>query len=233
MARINREKFRTYEGVFDNFTIKNLFKLSAQGYFDEMKSPIKTGKEANVFSAESHNEDIIIKIYRLETCDFNKMYEYMRADTRYVNIKKNRRGIIFAWAQREFRNLLKAKSLGARVPKPIAFKYNILLMEMIGNVAKQLKDHYPAKPKKFFDDLVGQIRILVKGGLVHGDLSQFNILNHNDKPVIIDMSQTITTESHNAKEFLRRDIKNIVNFFNTKLGLDESEEDVYNQITSG
>ena len=71
-----KEKFKVYKNVFDNFTLRNLFKLSGQNYFDELKSPISIGKEANIFSATTKdNSVVIIKIYRLENCNFNKMYD--------------------------------------------------------------------------------------------------------------------------------------------------------------
>ncbi|MBU0461079.1 MAG: serine protein kinase RIO, partial [Nanoarchaeota archaeon] len=66
MAKTVREKFKTYGNVFDQFTIRNLFELSSKGYFEEMKSPISIGKEANIFSAEKQDgTKIIVKIYRL------------------------------------------------------------------------------------------------------------------------------------------------------------------------
>ena len=72
---VTREKFKTYKNVFDNFTDRNIFKLSSQGHFDQMESPLFIGKESNVFTALKDNKRIIVKIYRLETCDFNRMNE--------------------------------------------------------------------------------------------------------------------------------------------------------------
>ena len=116
-----KEAFKTYDGVFDRFTFHTLFKLATQGHFDEgTLSPVKIGKESNVFSAKKGKKKIIIKIYRLETCDFGKMYDYIRFDPRFFDVRKRRRLVIFSWVQKEFRNLLKAREAHVRVPTPHA-----------------------------------------------------------------------------------------------------------------
>src|SRR3989338_6000538 len=154
MAKKFREAYKTFENVFDNFTIRNLFELSSRGHFDEnTMSPISIGKEANVFSAKKDGKFIVIKIYRLETCDFNKMYEYIKPDPRYQNLAKKRRDIIFAWAQREYRNLLMARTALLKTPLPITFMKNILVLEFIGDEhpAPMVKDQIPKNPKKFLN----------------------------------------------------------------------------------
>jgi RIO kinase 1 len=232
MAKITREKFKTWGNVFDNFTRRNLFELASKGHFEELKSPISTGKEANVFSAETGDGgQIVVKIYRLETCDFNRMYDYIKYDARYVNLKAKRREIIFSWAQREFRNLLKAREAGVRVPLPIVCKHNILLMEHIGKkeAAPKLKDAHPDDAEKFFSKVIDYMKKMWKAGLVHGDLSEFNILNENEKPVFIDISQGTVTQSINAEELLQRDIKNMCRFFK-KIGVECDKEEVMEKI---
>ena len=119
-----KDKFKTFKHVFDDFTERNLFKLSSKGYFDELESPIRMGKEANIFIAKKGDKKVIIKIYRLSTCDFFKMFEYIRPDPRF-KVEKNRRKVIFAWAKREYSNLLRSRSKGIRVPTPYGYLYNI------------------------------------------------------------------------------------------------------------
>ena len=220
VARITKEKFKTYKNVFDAFTERTLFKLVSEGHFDALESPICIGKEANVFSALKGKGKVIVKIYRLENCDFNRMYDYIKSDPRYISIKKSKRSIIFNWTQREFRNLLKARSVAVRVPTPIKFMNNILVMEYIGDEAPapKLKDSIPSNPKKFFDKIIEYVKILHASGLVHGDLSQFNILNYKENPVFIDMSQSTTVRSGIAAELLARDINIVASFF-SKHGL--------------
>lgn len=227
-----KEKFKTFEGVFDDFTYKNLFKLMSQGYFEGIQSPVSIGKEANVFSAPRKDGTIaIIKIYRLETCDFNRMYDYIKFDPRFFHVKPQKRKVVFAWAQREYKNLLKAREAGVSVPTPYASYFNILVMEMVGGKqpAPKLLHAIPTDVKAFAGLVIKNMRLLYKAGLVHGDLSPFNILNHEDRPVFIDFSQCSPLESMRAKEFLQRDCKNMANFF-TKYGYKISAEKMEKEV---
>jgi len=230
MPRKTKEEWKIYKNVFDNATILNLLKLNSQGYFDGLESPVALGKEANVFTALKGKQRIIVKIYRVENCNFNKMYEYIAPDPRFSGLKKRRRLVIFSWVQREYRNLLKAREV-IRVPTPIAVKDNVLLMEFIGRKepAPLLKDAPPQNPERFFEKTRRNIKELYRAGLVHADLSEYNILNFEEDPVFIDFSQATTLDHPNSEDFLRRDIKNIVKYFQ-KQGLRVNEEEVYKNI---
>ncbi len=231
MGTKHREGFKTLKNVFDLFTEKNIFKLISQRYIDGLHSPLSIGKESNVFTAKKDGEIRIVKIYRLQTCDFNRMYDYIKADPRYAELSSKRRDVIFAWAHREYRNLLKAREAEVRVPTPYAVLQNILIMEFIGDeqAARKLKDSPPDDPEEFFKDLIEQVRRLYKAGLVHADLSGFNILSHHEKPVLIDMSQTTPLDNPNADEFLKRDVHNICKLFQ-KFGVKSDEEKVIKMI---
>jgi len=222
-----RERFETYANVFDASTLRSLFKLSSQGYFDQLKSPIKIGKEANIFSAEKGEELVCVKIYRV-AANFKKMYEYMAPDPRYIGLKRNKMAVIYAWARKEYRNLLRAREVFVSVPTPIAVYKNILVMEFIGHKepAPQLINHPPADPQAFYEMLINDVKKLYHSAeLVHADLSQFNVLNYDEKPVIIDMSHAVDLRYPNAIGLLERDIRTICDYFN-KLGmeLDYKEE---------
>jgi RIO kinase 1 len=231
MPRESREEWKTYKNVFDQAALLNLEKLRSEGHFDELQSPIALGKEANIFTASKGEDTIIVKIYRVENCNFNQMYRYIAPDPRFAGLKKRRRLVIFSWVQREYRNLLKAREV-IRVPKPITVKDNVLLMEFIGRdneLAPMLKDAKPKNPKDFFDKTIKSIKALYDVGLVHADLSEFNILNFEEEPVFIDLSQATTTAHPQAQEFMERDIHNIVKFFK-KLGLKADEKEVLEKI---
>ncbi|MFC1769089.1 serine protein kinase RIO [Nanoarchaeota archaeon] len=229
MVKKTREKFKTMHNVFDQFTDRNIFKLISEGHFEGLIGQLTLGKESNVFLAKKGTGRVIVKIYRLHTCDFNRMYDYIKYDPRYHHLKKRKREIIFAWAQREFRNILKAREAGVNVPKPISFKFNILVLELIGDPAPQLKDAIPKNPKIFLNKIVDMMRKMYNAGLVHADLSHFNILNDNEIPYVIDWSQCTPLENPRAIEFLKRDVKNIVAFFR-KIGVDANEGDTYKKI---
>ncbi|MBI4451488.1 serine protein kinase RIO [Candidatus Woesearchaeota archaeon] len=219
----NPERFKVIGDVFDRFTEAQLFKLISQGYFKGLDSPLSVGKEANVFTARAEDGTrIIVKVYMVRTANFNKMYEYLRADPR-LRVQRQRRKIIFAWAAREYRNLLKAREAGCRVPTALAQKFNVLVMECVGDPpAQKVKDDPPKNARRFFDLVVKNMAKLYKAGMVHGDLSLFNILNLDDEPVFIDMSQATTLENPNAEAFLVRDVRNIAIYFR-KLGVPADE----------
>ena len=226
-----QERFKTLKGVFDEFTNRNIFKLQSQGVFDELFSPLKVGKESNVFLAKKGATIVIVKIYRIQNADYKRMFDYIRKDSRYHFLRQKRREIIFAWAQREYKNLLKAEKCNVNSPKPLGWKMNIIVEEMIGSPAPPLKDAPPSDPKEFSHLIIEQMRTLYQGGLIHGDLSSFNILNHDEQPYLIDFSQTTLVGTPNSEELLKRDIKNIIHYF-SKLGVHEDENEVFEKITA-
>lgn len=241
MTRITHERWKVYGNVFDQFTINDIIKLTKQKHIDELVSPISIGKEANIFSArkteagEKEATYRIVKIYRLEACNFNKMYDYIKHDPRYFTIKKQRRQIIFSWVQREYRNLMKARQAGVKVPLIINVLHHLLVMQIIGDektgeTAQRLKQASPKNPKDFFEKLIKNITLLYqKAKLVHGDLSEYNILNLKETPVIIDMSQATPIDAVNADELLDRDIRNMVSYFK-KHGVEMSAEELKKRI---
>ncbi len=232
VVRRSREEWKIYGNVFDTFTIDVLRKLEAKGLFERLRSAIALGKEANVFTAEHRDGARIVKIYRLENCNFKKMHEYLQQDPRYMHTKPSKRLVVFAWCQREFRNLLAAREAGVACPTPYAFKENVLVMSLVGDeeAAPMLKDRAPEEPEAFLERLLADIGKLWRHGLVHGDLSAFNILNHQERPWFIDFSQASPTKAPNARELLERDLQNIASHFR-KHGIDVDVEGEKEKIT--
>ena len=230
---MGKNKFIAYENVFDESTLNGLFKLRAQGYFDELKSPIKIGKESNVFSVTYKDEMRIVKVYRT-AANFKKMYRYMHPDPRFSRVKGTKLTVVYAWARKEYRNLLKSREKGVVCPTVYAVHKNLLCMEFIGGSepAKLLYQHKPKDPEKFYKILVKEIRKMLDARLVHGDLSEFNILNFKDKPVLIDFSHAVDLRYPNIKELLKRDTDNVVRFFK-KLGMDLDEDKEFKRIIKG
>ncbi len=236
MAKKFRERFKTLNDVFDQFTIRNLFVMSSKNHFVEgTLSPLSIGKEANIFTAAAKDggHRVVIKIYRLETCDFNSMYSYISPDPRYSGLKKRPREIIFAWCQREYRNLLIAREAGVKAPLPLAFLKNILVMTQVGEdaPAQKMKDDVPKKPEQFFREIIEDIKKLYRYGYTHSDLSKFNILNLGQRPVLIDFSQMVPMNAPNAYEYLKRDVENVADFFR-RLGVKIDNEKVYKEIVA-
>ena len=234
MARQRKEEWKIFGNVFDEFTIRSIQKLMSQTIIEGVESPVQIGKEANIFTATTKNlEKRIIKIYRLDSCNFNTMYRYIKSDPRFIGIKKQRRQVIFTWVKREYKNLIKARQAGLRVPTPFTFLNHILILEMIGTKepAPQLKDQQPADMQKFLDEIIKNVNDLYKkAGLVHADLSEYNILNSNDKPIFIDFSQSTDIKDSSAKDYLKRDLENLKRYFK-KFSIQLDTEKAFNEIT--
>ncbi len=223
---MSKNKFIAYENVFDEATLRGIFKLTGQGYFESIESPISTGKESNVFTVKYKEEKRVAKIYRT-AANFKKMYDYMKSDPRFAGVKGTKLTIIYEWARKEFRNLLKAREGGVNAPTPYAVFQNILIMEYFD--AKLLQNQAPKKPREFYERLIKEVIKLLKAGLVHADLSEFNILNNKEEPVLIDFSHALDFRYPNVQRLLKRDVENIVRYFN-KLGLKLDENVEFERI---
>lgn len=232
------EKRKVTENVFDEATLKAIYTLSNKGIIEALGGSISTGKEANVFLADGKEHSLAIKIYRITTSSFNSMEDYIIGDPRFRDVRHTKKDIVFAWTKKEYRNLLRASEVGIKVPKPITTERNILVMEFMGKDEKPyplLKDVQldEKTAKKVFDTLIDYIKKLyVDAGLVHGDLSEYNVLIETEQiePILIDMGQSVTLEHPRADQFLRRDIQNIERYFK-KYGIKSDENDLYTLIT--
>ncbi|MFX0105014.1 MAG: serine protein kinase RIO [Candidatus Hodarchaeota archaeon] len=225
IKKIDQSKKRAaIESVFDERTVFNLNKLIVNGPLERIEGIISAGKEANIYLAYDLNGiEVAIKIYKIDSNTSKWMRNYIIGDPRFKKIPRNVSKVIFLWASKEFKNLKRAYKVGLSVPRPIFVKDNILIMEYIGFEsipAPLLKDiKGPKEPDNLMNDLLKFVKDLYQEAkLVHGDLSEFNILYHNQKPVVIDISQAVSIHHPKAEVYLARDIKNIFNYFK-KLGV--------------
>ncbi|MFX1380047.1 MAG: serine protein kinase RIO [Promethearchaeota archaeon] len=230
------KKRAAIESVFDERTVFSLNRLLVNGPLDRVEGIISAGKEANIYLGyDLQGNEVAIKIYKIDSNTSKWMRNYIIGDPRFNNIPRNISKIIFLWASKEFKNLKRAYKVGLSVPKPILIKDNILIMEYIGfesipaPVLKDIKT--PKEPINLMNELLTFIKKLYQDAkLVHGDLSEFNILYHNQKPVIIDISQAVSIHHPKAEVFLVRDIKNIFKYFE-RLGIDTPDpEDFYYKV---
>ena len=226
IKNIDQSKKRAViESVFDERTIFHLNKILVNGPLKRIEGAISAGKEANVYLAYNLEEkEVAIKIYKIDSNTSRWMRKYIIGDPRFKKLPSNISKIIFLWASKEFKNLKRAHKAGLRVPEPLFIKNNILIMEYIGfesipaPVLKDIKN--PKDPVNLFNEILRFIKLLYqKAKLVHGDLSEFNILYHNQSPVVIDISQAVSIQHPKAEVYLARDIKNIFQYFE-KLGLE-------------
>lgn len=221
-VRIKDEDSRKVTGeVFDEVTLLSLYKLVNKKVISSLGGSISTGKEANVFLAgRVEEENAAVKIYRIRTGNFTTMSEYILGDPRFAGIRRTHKDIIFAWTKKEFSNLSRAREAGLPCPKAYAFDRNILIMEFLGENSipyPQMRQYFAKTPEETYAEAVGLIRDLYqKARLIHGDLSEYNILSGPDGLILIDMAQAVTPEHPKAYNFLFRDIVNINRFFEKK-----------------
>lgn len=178
---------KTEQYVFDIPTLETLYKFSKKGMLTALGGPISRGKESVIFHALGAEEkELAIKMYKMDTANFNAMLDYIIGDPRFENIRKDHRSIIFAWARKEYKNLKRAFDAGVRVPLPIACDKNVLIMEFIGKdgiAAPRLRDipvdilKDDLELEELFLRIISHIKTLYeKGKMVHADLSEFNIV---------------------------------------------------------
>lgn len=227
------EGLKTEDGVFDSRTLLTLHGLLNGNHIDEFLGIINSGKESVVFSAIKGNKYYAVKVYRVSTCDFKTMWKYIQGDPRFHLRKSSTRQIIHAWVEKEFRNLKRANNY-VNSPTAILRRENILLMELVGNgeiPSPRLKDANNIDYSRFYELIKDDLKILYNDAqLVHGDLSEYNILVKDDEPVYIDFSQGVVVQHPLSKSLLIRDVKNICNFFKRK-GVECDYKSLYNYIT--
>jgi len=214
----NTEQFKVEQSVFDDATLGALYKLVQDGYVDAFGGPISSGKEANVYLALGGEEygEVAVKIYRINASDFRDMREYLVGDPRFEELGGNKKRVVLAWTRKEFANLKRAAKAGVRVPTPIAVERNVLVMEFLGDDgdhAPTLDDAHLENPETAFEVVREYMRRLYDVGLVHGDLSEYNIVVHDGELCFIDLGQAVTIHHPNSGDFLTRDCANVAAFF--------------------
>ena len=226
---------KTLDEVFDISTLLSIEKLISNRIIDYLDFPISSGKEGNVFlGITSNNKTVALKIYRISTATFKHMTQYIEGDPRFQTMHKSRRDIIFNWTSKEYKNLQILEKIGINAPRPIKKINNILVMDFIGQnrqPAPLIKDIQLPEPEKIFKTIIDAIsKMYLKAGLVHCDLSSFNILYHNNEPNIIDLGQGVLRDHPLSNDFLKRDIQNIVSYFK-KYQIHEDAHKIYQEIT--
>ena len=214
----------TVEEVLDPRTKIILFKLINKGFIDELHGSISRGKEANVFYATSSKGEFAVKIYKTSIMTFKKRRQYVEGEFRFrkLNYSSNPRKLIKMWAEKEMRNLMRLVQCDVACPRPLFLKNNVLVMEFIGEngkAAKTLKNvnlNEKQARELYLDCVLMMRRMYNDCKLIHADLSEFNMLFHQNKLHIIDVSQSVEHDHPNAFEFLRSDCSNVNDFFRKK-----------------
>ena len=211
-------------------TPKSLKPLVDNGLIDEVMYSLKSGKEATVYVVRCGTEIICAKVYKeSDQRSFRQSVLYqegrkVRNSRRSRAMEKGsrygRKEQESSWQSAEVTALYRLSEVGVRVPQPYNFIDGVLLMELVtdvdGNPAPRLNDleMEPEQARIYHGFLITQIVRMLCDGLIHGDLSEYNVLLGNDGPVIIDLPQAVDAASNNnARMMLERDIDNMAGYF--------------------
>jgi RIO kinase 1 len=209
---------------------KRLQSLIDEGLIDSVQRQLMSGKEAMVFVVRCGDETRCAKVYKEAT---NRSFRQAVDYTENRKVKNSRqaramaKGTRFgresqeaAWQSAEVDALYRLAGAGVRVPKPFNFHEGVLLMELVvdaeGAAAPRLNDvaFTAADARTHHATLLKEVLRMLCAGVVHGDLSEFNILLSADGPVIIDLPQAVDAAGNNhAKRMLLRDVENLRHFF--------------------
>lgn len=209
---------------------KRLQSLADDGLIDDVIAQLMSGKEAQVYVVRSHGELCCAKVFKeAKQRSFKQAVEYqegrkvrnsrraraMSKKTRYGQKEQEE-----AWLNAEVDALYRLADAGVRVPKPLGFIDGVLLMEMItdaeGNAAPRLDDVTltPDQARRYYDKIISDVVRMLSAGLIHGDLSEFNVLLAPDGPVIIDLPQAVNAAGNNSAErMFERDVNNMRRYF--------------------
>jgi len=225
MKEKRSEELESLEEVFDRSTLMIVYKLLNRGDLKNIHGVLRSGKEARIYwGLGKDSRQVAIKIFLTTSREFKGgRLAYIQGDQRFKNARRDTRSLVNLWALKEYRNLQQAKSAGVRVPAPIKVMGNVLLMEFIGErdgkPAPLLRETPLDHPAKVYDKIAESVRRLYqKAQLVHGDLSEYNIMMDGLEPVLIDFAQAVTVEHQMAQIFLERDLAQLNQYF-SKIGV--------------
>lgn len=204
--------------------------LLEDGLIDDVTRQLMSGKEAMVFVVVCGDEVRCAKVYKeankrsfrqsVDYTEGRKTKNSRQARAMQKGSKYGRESQEAAWQSAEVDALYRLADAGVRVPTPYNFYEGVLLMELItgadGNAAPRLNDVQLSETKalEYHAFLISQVVRMLCAGIVHGDLSEFNILVGADGPVIIDLPQAVDAAGNNhAKAMLERDVNNLANYF--------------------
>jgi len=209
---------------------KRLEPLIEEGLIDSVMCQLMSGKEAMIYLVRCGDSIRCAKVYK----ESNKRNFQQRSNyTEGRKVKNSRRARAIekgsrygrdareeAWQSTEIDMLCRLGVAGIRVPKFYSFFAGVLLMELItdseGNVAPRLSDLVlsPKQARAYHKILIGQIVKMLCAGIVHGDLSQYNVLVDSQGPVIIDLPQAVNAAgNHQGRHMIKRDIDNLTAYF--------------------
>ncbi|MFA5372532.1 MAG: PA4780 family RIO1-like protein kinase [Sideroxydans sp.] len=211
-------------------TPKRIAPLIEDGLVDEVVRQLMSGKEATVYVVRCGDEVRCAKVYKeadkrsfRQSTDYTegrKVKNSRRARAMEKGTNYGRKAQEEAWQNAEVDALYRLAAAGVRVPRPYNFYEGVLLMELLtdsaGNAAPRLNDMVLTAEiaREYHRTLITQVVRMLCAGVIHGDLSEYNVLVDSDGPVIIDLPQAIDAAANNhAHGMLLRDVQNLAGYF--------------------
>ena len=211
-------------------TPKRIEPLVEEGLVDEVLRKLMSGKEADVYVVRCGADIRCAKVYKeankrsfrqnVQYTEGRKVKNSRRARAMEKGSRYGRQEQEQAWQNAEVDALHRLAAAGVRVPRPYNFLDGVLLMELVtdenGNAAPRLNDLAlsEAQAREYHRTLIGQVVRMLCAGIIHGDLSEYNVLVGSDGPVIIDLPQAVDAAGNNsAGVMLQRDIDNLATYF--------------------
>ncbi len=213
------ENLETLEEVFDRRTIMTVLRLLNTGKLREIHGVVKSGKESRVYyGIDGEGTEVAVKIFLTTSAIFRQgRLQYLAGDPRFRDVPRSTAEIVDQWALKEYKNLQLAQEAGINVPAPVAVEKNVLVISFIGKDGKPaplLKEVELSSPSAWYRSILAVVKQLyTKAKLVHGDISEYNIMVPDGYPVLIDFGQAVTIEHPQAETFFRRDIENLNHYF--------------------
>jgi len=214
--RKDSDQRKVLEEVFDQATLLAIEQLRARKDLRELNGVVSAGKEARVYFGEVEDGGpVAVKIYLTSASDFRKRLGYIAGDRRFGRLPSGSRDTIYLWTRKEFKNLQVAAAAGVRVPRPIAFLKNILIMEYMGNPPQPAPTFAETEVDETDYDWTFETlgRLWNEAKLVHADFSEFNVFKTEKERVLFDMGSAVLSSHPQSVEFLKRDVSNMVRFF--------------------
>jgi len=224
MREKRSEEMESLEEVFDRSTLMIVYRLLNRGYIKNINGVVRSGKESRLYWGTGRGKKLVaIKIFLTSSAEFLKgRMMYIQGDERFKNARRDTRSLVNLWALKEFKNLQEASAVGVRVPTPLRVDGNVLLMEFVGKKgepAPLLRETPLNHPARVYDKIAEAVRTLYqKARLVHGDLSEYNIMMVGSQPIIFDFAQAVITDHPMARSFLERDLLRMNGYF-SKVGV--------------